>query len=173
GSDLRLGDFDGRTPLHVAACEGHLRLVQYLLNQGASVHAKDRYGDTPLCNAVRFRHKEVVRLLRKTGAHFSREQMEEAGTELCSLAASGDKDGLDIWRIAGADMTKPGYDGKTAIEVAQAAGSKDVVEFLTSNITSKSMTIFGELNEYDEYNIDDDDDENGAGIEFTAIPTVL
>lgn len=55
GSDLRLGDFDGRTPLHVAACEGHLRLVQYLLNQGASVHAKDRYGDTPLCNAVRFR----------------------------------------------------------------------------------------------------------------------
>ncbi|XP_047201297.1 60 kDa lysophospholipase isoform X2 [Girardinichthys multiradiatus] len=158
GSDLRLGDFDGRTPLHVAACEGHLRLVQYLLNQGASVHAKDRYGDTPLCNAVRFRHKEVVRLLRKTGAHFSREQMEEAGTELCSLAASGDKDGLDIWRIAGADMTKPGYDGKTAIEVAQAAGSKDVVEFLTSNITSKSMTIFGELNEYDEYNIDDDDE---------------
>lgn len=153
GSDLRLGDFDGRTPLHVAACEGHLRLVQYLLNQGASVHAKDRYGDTPLCNAVRFRHKEIVKLLRKTGAHFSREQMAEAGTELCSLVASGDKEGLDIWRIAGADLTKPGYDGKTAIEVAHALGSKDMVEFLTSHIKSKSM--------------------NGAGIEFTAIPTLL
>ncbi|XP_036006352.1 60 kDa lysophospholipase isoform X1 [Fundulus heteroclitus] len=173
GSDLRLGDFDGRTPLHVAACEGHLRLVQYLLNQGASVHAKDRYGDTPLCNAVRFRHKEIVKLLRKTGAHFSREQMEEAGTELCSLAASGDKEGLDIWRMAGADLTKPGYDGKTAIEVARATGCMDVVEFLTSYVTRHSMTIFGELNEYDEYyNDDDDDDENGAAIEFTAMPSV-
>ncbi|XP_023208686.1 60 kDa lysophospholipase isoform X2 [Xiphophorus maculatus] len=172
GSDLRLGDFDGRTPLHVAACEGHLRLVQYLLNQGASVHAKDRYGDTPLCNAVRFRHKEVVRLLKKTGAHFSREQLEEAGSELCSLAANGDKEGLDIWRIAGADLTRPGYDGKMAIEVAEAAGSKDVVEFLNSYINSKTMPIFDELNEYDEYNIDDEE-ENGAPIEFTAKPALL
>ncbi|XP_032403207.1 60 kDa lysophospholipase isoform X2 [Xiphophorus hellerii] len=172
GSDLRLGDFDGRTPLHVAACEGHLRLVQYLLNQGASVHAKDRYGDTPLCNAVRFRHKEVVRLLRKTGAHFSREQLEEAGSELCSLAANGDKEGLDIWRIAGADLTRPGYDGKMAIEVAEAAGSKDVVEFLNSYMNSKTMPIFDELNEYDEYNIDDEE-ENGAAIEFTAKPSLL
>ncbi|XP_027856565.1 60 kDa lysophospholipase isoform X3 [Xiphophorus couchianus] len=172
GSDLRLGDFDGRTPLHVAACEGHLRLVQYLLNQGASVHAKDRYGDTPLCNAVRFRHKEVVRLLKKTGAHFSREQLEEAGSELCSLAANGDREGLDIWRIAGADLTRPGYDGKMAIEVAEAAGSKDVVEFLNSYINSKTMPIFDELNEYDEYNIDDEE-ENGAAIEFTAKPALL
>ncbi|XP_043999782.1 60 kDa lysophospholipase isoform X4 [Gambusia affinis] len=153
GSDLRLGDFDGRTPLHVAACEGHLRLVQYLLNQGASVHAKDRYGDTPLCNAVRFRHKEVVRLLRRTGAHFSREHLEEAGSELCSLAASGDKEGLDIWRIAGADLTRPGYDGKMAIEVAQAAGRMDMVEFLNSYVNSKTL--------------------NGAAIEFTAKPTLL
>ena len=55
GSSLSLGDYDGRTPLHIAACEGHLNLVQYLLSNGATVYAKDRYGDTPLCNAVRFR----------------------------------------------------------------------------------------------------------------------
>lgn len=29
------------------------------------------------------RHKDVVQLLRKTGAHFSRNKLEEAGTELC------------------------------------------------------------------------------------------
>lgn len=56
GSNLCLDDYDGRTPLHIAACEGHLKVVQYLLSHGATVYAKDRYGDTPLCNAVRFRY---------------------------------------------------------------------------------------------------------------------
>uniref|UniRef100_A0A8C6VVX1 asparaginase n=1 Tax=Nothobranchius furzeri TaxID=105023 RepID=A0A8C6VVX1_NOTFU len=141
GSNLCLGDFDGRTPLHVAACEGHFRAVEYLLGHGASVHAKDRYGDTPLCNAVRFRQKDVVKLLRKTGAHFSRDQMEEAGTELCSLAASGDIEGLEIWSLAGADLSKPGYDGKTAIQVAEAAGRNPVVAFLVKLKRSKSMVM--------------------------------
>ncbi|KPP63065.1 60 kDa lysophospholipase-like [Scleropages formosus] len=55
GSNLSMEDYDGRTPLHIASCEGHLKVVQYLLSHGATVYAKDRYGDTPLRNAVRFR----------------------------------------------------------------------------------------------------------------------
>lgn len=55
GSSLCMEDYDGRTPLHIASCEGHLKVVQYLLGHGATVYAKDRYGDTPLRNAIRFR----------------------------------------------------------------------------------------------------------------------
>nr|XP_033967409.1 60 kDa lysophospholipase isoform X2 [Pseudochaenichthys georgianus] len=130
GSNLFLADYDGRTPLHVAACEGHLKVVKYLLSHGATVYAKDRYGDTPLCNAVRFRHKEVVKLLRKTGAHFSRDKFEEAGNELCSLAVSGDMEGLEIWSLAGADLNQPGYNGQSAILMAEAAGLLEMVDFL-------------------------------------------
>ncbi|XP_028854304.1 60 kDa lysophospholipase isoform X4 [Denticeps clupeoides] len=83
GSSLSMADYDGRTPLHIAACEGNLKVVQYLLEQGATVYARDRYGDTPLTNAVRFRHKDVVKLLRKTGAHFCQSEIEDAGNELC------------------------------------------------------------------------------------------
>lgn len=140
GSNLCLEDYDGRTPLHVAACEGHLNVVEYLLNHGATVYAKDRYGDTPLCNAVRFRHKDVVLLLRQTGAHFSRDKLDEAGTELCSLAASGDLEGLEIWSLAGADFNIPGYDGQTAVEVAQAVGKQEVVALLLQLCSSKSKS---------------------------------
>jgi len=153
GSNLCLGDYDGRTPLHIAACEGHLKVVQYLLEHGATVYAKDRYGDTPLCNAVRFRRKEVVKLLRKTGAHFSRDKLEEAGTELCSLAASGDLEGLEIWSLAGADLTKPGYDGQTAAQVAVALGKTEVGTFIVQLMKNKPMS--------------------GGVIEFTATPSGL
>ncbi|XP_053192274.1 60 kDa lysophospholipase [Scomber japonicus] len=137
GNNLCLSDYDGRTPLHIAASEGYLNVVQYLLSHGASVYARDRYGDTPLSNAVRFRRKEVVKLLRKTGAHFSRDELDEAGTELSSLAASGDLEGLEIWHLAGADLNKPSYDGKTASQVAEALGKTEVVRHLLKLETNK------------------------------------
>ncbi|XP_050989146.1 60 kDa lysophospholipase [Labeo rohita] len=129
GTDLSNPNYDGRTPLHIAACEGHLNVVRYLLNKGVTINAKDRFGDTPLHNAVRLRHTNVVELLRKPGAHFSQDEMESVKTELCSLAASGNLEELKTWELAGVDLTMCDY-VPMLIKVAKAAGHKNVVEFL-------------------------------------------
>uniref|UniRef100_A0A8D0AXJ2 asparaginase n=1 Tax=Salvator merianae TaxID=96440 RepID=A0A8D0AXJ2_SALMN len=132
GGNLSAGDYDGRTPLHVASCEGHLDIVKHLLISGATVYAKDRFGATPLLNAIKFRHQDIIRLLRETGAHLSSQELVNVGTELCSLAVNGDVEGLRAWHLAGVDLNRSGYDGRTPLSVAKAAGLVKVTEFFDS-----------------------------------------
>ncbi|KAJ7345225.1 hypothetical protein JRQ81_001175 [Phrynocephalus forsythii] len=119
GGNLSSGDYDGRTPLHIACCEGNLKIVRHLLESGATVYAKDRMGATPLMNAIKFRHHRVIDLLRTTGAHLSSQELANVGTELCSLAFNGDVEGLRAWHLAGVDMNQPAYDGNIPSYVAR------------------------------------------------------
>ncbi|XP_078090184.1 60 kDa lysophospholipase [Mustelus asterias] len=139
GGNLCSEDYDGRTPLHVAVCEGHLEVVGYLLSRGATIYAKDRYGHTPLKNAVKFRHTEIIKLLLETGAHFSKDEVLNLGFDLCRLAAYGDVEGLKAWHLAGLDLDQCSYDGQNPLEVALAAGNEEVVAFLQSTLKQNSQ----------------------------------
>lgn len=44
---LDAGDYDKRTALHLAAAEGHILVVTYLLEVGVVAYPKDRWGNTP------------------------------------------------------------------------------------------------------------------------------
>ncbi|XP_073854474.1 60 kDa lysophospholipase isoform X4 [Macaca fascicularis] len=132
GSDLGLVDFNGQTPLHAAARGGHVEAVTMLLQGGVDVNTRDTDGFSPLLLAVRGRHSGVIGLLREAGASLSTQELEEAGTELCRLAYRADLEGLQVWWQAGADLGQPGYDGHSALHVAEAAGNLAVVAFLQS-----------------------------------------
>ncbi|XP_070448955.1 60 kDa lysophospholipase isoform X2 [Equus przewalskii] len=132
GSDLSLEDCSGQTPLHAAARGGHVEVLAMLLQRGVNVNARDQDGLTPLLLAVRGRHQGVIELLRAAGACLSPEELEDAGTELCRLASRGDCEGLRAWWQAGADLGWPGYDGRSALLIAEAAGDLEVVTVLQS-----------------------------------------
>jgi glutamate dehydrogenase len=63
GSSPSLGDYDQRTPLHLAACAGSMECVKFLVDSGATL-TQDRFGCLPIHDAVRSGHKEVANYLR-------------------------------------------------------------------------------------------------------------
>jgi len=73
GTDVHVEDYDRRTAMHLAACEGHANAVRFLLTSVSPqdrqklCNAKDRWGGTPLGEAISHGHSDCVKLLKKAG----------------------------------------------------------------------------------------------------------
>ena len=64
---LSLHDYDKRFALHLAASEGHLDVVKWLVENGCDVNVKDRWGGTPLQDAIRGKFAAVADFLISSG----------------------------------------------------------------------------------------------------------
>ncbi|KAK6157509.1 hypothetical protein DH2020_011757 [Rehmannia glutinosa] len=68
GTTVNFRDIDGRTALHVAACQGLTDVVELLLLRGAEVDVEDRWGSTPLADAIYYKNNDVIKILEAHGA---------------------------------------------------------------------------------------------------------
>lgn len=67
GVDLNIGDYDNRTPIHVAVATGRLKAVKYLVEEaGVIISPVDRWGSTPMNDAESF--PEIKKYLLGKGA---------------------------------------------------------------------------------------------------------
>jgi glutaminase len=64
GVDLNEKDYDGRTCLHLAAAEGRMDVVKFLLAKNVYLTPNDRWQHTPIDEAKRSGHTEMVSLLQ-------------------------------------------------------------------------------------------------------------
>jgi len=72
GADIWCSDYDQRTPLHLACSEGHMQVVRYMIRLARNdpdcadlLSPEDRWGRSPLDDAISGEHKDVQKLMRK------------------------------------------------------------------------------------------------------------
>ncbi|XP_056222755.1 poly [ADP-ribose] polymerase tankyrase-2-like isoform X2 [Seriola aureovittata] len=123
-------DVEGRqsTPLHFAAGYNRLAVVQFLLQHGADVHAKDKGGLVPLHNACSYGHYEVAELLVLHGAVVNVADLWKF-TPLHEAAAKGKYDICKLLLQHGANPTRKNRDGNTPLDLVKDADT-DIQDLL-------------------------------------------
>ncbi|XP_024187428.1 potassium channel SKOR isoform X1 [Rosa chinensis] len=119
GADPNKTDYDGRSPLHLAALRGHEDITLFLIQEGVDININDNFGNTPLLEAIKNGHDRVSSLLIKEGASL---KIENAGSFLCSAIAKGDSDFLKKLLSNGIDPNSKGYDQRTPLHIAASEG---------------------------------------------------
>ncbi|XP_017489933.1 PREDICTED: protein phosphatase 1 regulatory subunit 16A isoform X2 [Rhagoletis zephyria] len=84
GGDLEEPDCQGATPLHIAAANGYVRVVEFLLEMHVNVDAVDKDMWSPVHAAACWGHLEVLEMLAQCGADLNaKNKDDETPSDIC------------------------------------------------------------------------------------------
>ncbi|KAF3788037.1 Potassium channel [Nymphaea thermarum] len=127
GADPCKVDYDGRAALHLAARKGY----------------EDKFGNSPLLEAVKAGHDSVAALLTANGASLN---VEDAGSYLCKVVMESNADLLRRLLANGIDPNSKNYDRRTPLHVAAAEGLHIIATLLIkhgADVLSQDSNVHG------------------------------
>ncbi|GLU02936.1 hypothetical protein SLE2022_201660 [Rubroshorea leprosula] len=128
--DHDIGDCEGKTPLHVAASNGHEDCVMVLLKHACNVHLRDMNGNTALWDAVSSKHHSIFRILYHRAAI---SDPFTAGDLLCTAAKRNNVEVMKELLKHGLNVDAEDRHGLTALQIAMAGNHADMVNLLVMN----------------------------------------
>jgi hypothetical protein len=129
-TDLDGCDYDKRSALHLASAEGHLAVVQYLVENHAQVNTRDRFNNTPVDDAIRHGHQPITEYLIAHGADAPSNAYE---LELITASSAGDVATVRRLLQNKVSANARDYDGRSALHLAAASHHQEIVRMLLSH----------------------------------------
>lgn len=151
GADINAQE-RGRTALHNAAQYGHIKVCDFLMDNGLDVDVHGADGMTPLFCAISSytggSNLKCCEFLLSSGADVN--TADASGiTPLHHAAAWGSNDVCQMLMQHGADVNAADITGNTPLHVAVGKGHDDIVETLVSDMTFGWINVDAK-NDYEE-----------------------
>ncbi|KAG6619781.1 hypothetical protein I3842_Q081600 [Carya illinoinensis] len=127
GANPNKTDYDGRSPLHIAASKGYEDIARFLIEQRVHINILDKFGNSPLLEAIKNGQDQVASLLVKAGAELT---IDDAGGFLCTTIARRDFVLLKRVLANGINPNSKNYDRRTPLHMAASEGLYSVAELL-------------------------------------------
>lgn len=124
GVDIDKLSIKGENALHVASDRGYLEVVNFLIKAGANIDISSKAGYSPLHIAIRRDYVDIVKILIDSGASV----IIEDGTLLFQAACFNSINSAKILIDIGLDINATNKEGLTALEVARACKSSEIVK---------------------------------------------
>lgn len=131
--DINSVDKEGCSGLMLAAREGHLDVVQYLIQRGADLNiAHNKTGQTALLFAIAMNRMDVLRALLDAGADLECATKKDRETALLYASRTSPLEMIELLVNKGADVKVLNKAGGSALMHAAARGLVSIAEILIS-----------------------------------------
>ncbi|NXH78306.1 ANK1 protein, partial [Hydrobates tethys] len=128
-NDINALNSSSETLPHVAAANGHLTIMEYLISKSEKIDVKDKKGRTALHRAAEKGHGDAVKVLPQCGAY--KYSLDTEGKTPLHLAAWDNHDESSLAKMllkAGASTDRKEERGKTALSYAVSQGSENTAK---------------------------------------------